>query len=365
MRQKKAQLAIPFHWIFILIAGALILLFFITIVFKQKAVAEEKLSVELISSIEEIFTGSGVGEEEAIHVIDIPKTEFSFICEEETGISEYSIKDTGIPRQTPTEIMFSPDLVKGKELIIWSLPWSMPFKISNFLMVSSSDVRYIIYYNPVAEDFAQQIKFDMPDPLNVDLIKQGQPIGDKKNYKVKFIFINVDPTTIDLSSLRKTPAKDVSAIKIESDYIQFYERKANNFHLMYEFVNPSQASVIYLPAYNEKDAMYYAAIFAEDADQYRCNLKKILKRLSLVAEIYKERTVYLIDHYEETDPEGICQLLYSTKGFDSLISAADSCFEDLDPASCYYQEFVDSIEGNLGIKERNIRLQDNGCLLIY
>lgn len=359
MKNKKAQLAIPFHWIFILIAGALILLFFVTIVFKQKAVSEQKLSAELISSIEEIFAGAGVGEDETIHVIDIPKTEFNFICEEETGISEYSIKDTGVSRQTPAEIMFSPDLVKGKELIIWSLPWSMPFKITNFIIVSSSDVRYIIYYNQAEADFARQVKLDMPEPLTVNLVTNINQIPDTSNYKIKFIFIGVDPTTVDLVILRNSPNKDVSAVEIKSDYIIFYEKQLD------KFVKQEKGSVIYLPAYNEKDAMYYAAIFAENADQYRCNLKKIMQRLRLVAEIYKERTEILRNNYDPADPGDVCGKIYAIDGFTRLNSVAQDCFDNLDSPLCYYQEFVNSIEGNLGVRERNIRLQENGCLLIY
>jgi len=360
MKQKKAQLAIPFHWIFIMIAGAIILLFFITIVFKQKAVAEEKLSVEILSSIEEIFAGAGSGEEETIAAIEIPKTELNFICEEDTGISEYSIKDTGISKQTPGEIMYSPDIVKGKELVIWSLPFSFPFKITNLIMVSSSDVRYVFYYGPNSESFAEQLALDMPDSLNVDLIREGEPIGDKKNYKVRFIFIDVDPTTIDLSSL-KTLNKDVSAVKIESDNVKFYEKKANNFHIMYEFVDPTKASAIYLPSYNNKDAMYYGAVFSENPDQYRCNLKKIFKRTELVAEIYKDRTEILRQHYPDSSTE-LCKYIYpdpnsGPSDFDKLISSANTCFEDLDTCS--------SVEGSLGIEERNENLKGQGCLLIY
>jgi len=363
---KKGQLAVPFHWVFILIAGTLILIFFIAIVFKQKAVAEEKLSAELISSIEEIFTGAGVGEEEAIHVIDIPKTEFSFICEEDTGYSEYSIKDTGIPRQTPIDPIFAPDIVKGKELIIWSLPWSLPFKVTNFLMVTSSDVRYVIYYDPAEEEFAQQLKFDLPDPMTVDLVDDLADIKDTANYKIKFVFIGVDPTAISLgSALSRKPNKDVSAIKIEGDRVIFYEKQNDKF--VQEYGGDIRSKPSFLPSYNDKDTMYYAAMFASNADQYRCNLKKVFQRLQLVAGIYQERTDRLRIYYETSDPQGICKAIYpqGPSGFPTLLSFANLCLDDLDAANCRYQSFADAIEGNLGIRERNIKLQENGCLLIY
>jgi hypothetical protein len=366
-KNKKAQLAMPFHWIFILIAGALILLFFVTIIFKQKAVSEEKLSAELISSIEEIFAGAGAGEEETIHVIDIPKTEFNFVCEEETGVSEYSIKGTGVPRQTPTEIMFSPDLVKGKELIIWSLPFRFPFKITNFLLVSSSDARYIIYHKDTEAEtnFALDIKSDMPEPLTINTLTDINQIPDTSNYKIKFIFVgDIDPTAVNLAILSNKPDKDVSAVKIESDHVIFYEKQVD------KFVEQEKGSVIYLPAYNDKDAMYFAAIFAEDANQFRCNLKKILKRLKLVTEIYKERTERLRKYYENIDPQGICTAIYPIKGFsgfDDLLIYTEDCLEDLDPLTCYAENFISSISNpaGTGIEDRNNVLKEQGCLLIY
>ncbi|MBW2965810.1 hypothetical protein KY342_01760 [Candidatus Woesearchaeota archaeon] len=355
MKSKKAQLAIPFHWVFILIAGAIILLFFVTMIYRQKAVAEEKITITLISDIEEIFVGAGSGEEEAIHIIDIPKTEFEFICDYGTGVSEYSIKGTGIPRQTPTEVIFSPGLVKGKQLVIWSLPWSFPFKITNLMMVSSSDVRYVIFHHPNVEDTAIDMKNDMPDPLAVDLMTSVSDPLDTSNYKIKFVFIGVDPVNIDLSAnrgLQNKQDKDVSAIKVESNFVRFYKKQGNRF--------VADRNAIYLTSFNEKDALYYAAIFAEDAGMYKCGLKKMLNRLKLVSEVYKERTGRLISHFS-ADP--ICGPIYSLAGFDEILYMSDLCVKDLDSGFCDAQRFQSSVVGNMGIKERNEILQ--GCILIY
>jgi len=355
--KKKSQLAIPFHWVFILIAGAIILLFFITMIYRQKAAAEEKITITLISDIEEIFVGAGSGEEEAIHVIDIPRTEFEFICDYKTDVSEYSIKGTGIPRQTPTEAIFSPDLIKGKQLVIWSLPWSFPFKITNLMLVSSSDVRYVIFHNPNMEDTAIDLKNDMPDPLAVDLMTSISETLDTSNYKIKFIFLGVDPTKIDLNSNKGVLNKkeeDVSAVKIESNFVRFYQKQGSKF--------VPESNAIYLSSFNEKDALYYAAIFSEDAGQYKCGLKKMIKRLELVNEIYKERTENLINYFS-SDP--ICGPIYSLAGFEEISYISNICIEDLDSDFCDAQRFQNGVVGDMGIKERNEILQDAGCLLIY
>jgi hypothetical protein len=355
--KKKSQLAIPFHWVFILIAGAIILLFFVTMIYRQKAAAEEKITITLISDIEEIFVGAGSGEEEAVHIIDIPKTEFEFICDDATGVSEYSIKGTGVPRQTPTEAIFSPNLVKGKQLVLWSLPWSFPFKITNLMMVSSSDVRYVIFHNPNVEDTAIDMKNDIPDPLTVDLMTNINDPLDTSNYKIKFVFIGVDPLTVDLSAnqgLRNKPDKDVSAIKAESNFIRFYKKQGSRF--------TADKNALYLTSFNEKDALYYAAIFAEDAGMYSCGLKKMLERLKLVGEIYKERTERVISHFS-SDP--ICAPIYSLDGFNELLYSVDICIKDLAGDFCDAQRIQSSVTGDMGIKERNEILQDAGCILIY
>ena len=59
---KKAQIQVTFSWVYILIAGAVILLFFIGIVVKQKSISEENLATDVVRVMESIFTGAGVSE---------------------------------------------------------------------------------------------------------------------------------------------------------------------------------------------------------------------------------------------------------------------------------------------------------------
>jgi len=54
----KRGIEMQFHWIFILIAGAIILAFFFSLVAKQKSLSEEKLS---ISSFKELAIVLGLG----------------------------------------------------------------------------------------------------------------------------------------------------------------------------------------------------------------------------------------------------------------------------------------------------------------
>ena len=107
MRRKKGQISIGFHWIYILIAGAIILMFFIGLAVRQKAVAEEKISATVVRTLEGILTGAGLSEQ-TTHYTELPELEISFNCDDE-GYSDYAIR-TSLPTMStlPTARRCSP-----------------------------------------------------------------------------------------------------------------------------------------------------------------------------------------------------------------------------------------------------------------
>ena len=65
---KSGQVQITFNWIYILIAGAVILLFFVGIVVKQKVVSEERLATDVVDILDSIFTAAGVSSKTKIFI---------------------------------------------------------------------------------------------------------------------------------------------------------------------------------------------------------------------------------------------------------------------------------------------------------
>lgn len=86
----------PFHWIYIIVAGAAILLFFIGFVTRQQGAAEQQLSLSVTQKLDGIFTGAALSEQ-TVNVIDVPQLEFFFTCDDE-GISEYQVGKRGTPK---------------------------------------------------------------------------------------------------------------------------------------------------------------------------------------------------------------------------------------------------------------------------
>src|SRR3989338_3659037 len=88
---KQAQIEVTFNWIYILIAGTVILLFFIGIAMKQKLSSEQQLSGDIVRTLQSIFTAASVSEKtkNTIDISGLQDYTFYFRCQE--GTSEYGI----------------------------------------------------------------------------------------------------------------------------------------------------------------------------------------------------------------------------------------------------------------------------------
>ena len=98
---KKAMIEIQFHWIFILIVGAVILLFFATMIYRQKTVSETGISADVLVNLESIISGSMISTK-TLNLLDIPKgTEISYKDCNQYEVGPYN-------KQTNTIVMFAP-----------------------------------------------------------------------------------------------------------------------------------------------------------------------------------------------------------------------------------------------------------------
>ncbi len=87
---KKASVEIQFNWIFILIAGGLILIFFFSIVMKQSEVSKSKIAASISVDMGSIFKGAQVGTDTE-HLVDMPPVNLEFVCED--GYSGYRVEN--------------------------------------------------------------------------------------------------------------------------------------------------------------------------------------------------------------------------------------------------------------------------------
>ena len=268
---NKKAFEIQFNWIFVLIAGAVILLFFTVILVKQKNISEISAKNNVLKSIELIITSASV-------TIDTTKIENIPNLNVQVECNRVSVG--GISKQYQSLILFAPDTIMGGKLIWQTMPFNGPYRATNLLYMTGPQVRYILIGN---SQLARQINKSLPSNLMKEFYEIIPiSIEDKNNYKVKFVvFDNIDLNKINLGNLQNMQDSDVTAVRVDGDsshgQIEFYEK--NNFAW------DSKGESNYLGI-----SSLIGAVYSDTLEAYECNMKTIFSKLTLVNSIYKSKT---------------------------------------------------------------------------
>jgi len=357
---KKAIISTQMSWIFILIAGAIILLFFVSIIQKQKDITEKSIDVGITQQISSIINGIVSEEKTSSSIRMNPDIKIRLSCR------DYRVRNIG--NSYGQVIAFSPNEIIGNNLLVWSRDFNLPFRISNLLYLTSDKARYIfVYDNNEDEKLAEEIFNMLPDNIkNITEIKTKNEITnieDKNNYKVRFIFFDHSNSNDGIitgsiiaikNNLKKTKNKDISFLRVIPENSQLYGSL--------EFYNAKQPYSKGESIYITKETLI-GAIFSENIEDYRCSLKKALKQALILDRVYINRTLTL-SIYEKDDNckvrlnETLETLKELKEKLEDAISIADTTIP------------IDKIEGLYAtayeeLKQNNNALKLHSCPLVY
>lgn len=273
--KNKKAFEIQFNWLFVLAAGVAILIFFTVILVKQKSVSEASVRVNVIKSLEAIITGAGISKD-TINLIDIPNSGI------ETSCNKVSLGGTS--KQYQNLVLFAPRLLKGKRLVTQTTAFSVPYRATNLLYITSLDVRYIIIGSSA---LARAINNSLPSDLKKE-ITTSTAFQNKNNYNVRFIvFDGADLGDIDLTKFGKMQDSDVTALNVIGDInsgtIEFYQKDGISW--------TSKRDSYYITKFS-----LLGAVYSDTSEAYECGMMNALSRLTLVNKIYISRTKALRDN---------------------------------------------------------------------
>jgi len=281
MNKKGFELA--FHWIFILIAGGIILAFFFSVANKQKNLSQERLELTLSTEIENIFTGAIISKGTA-QKIPVPSQGIEFECTEGCDC-KFKIKNAQKPFGEKS--IFAPKTLQNQDITVWALEFKEPFRATNFLFLTNPEIKYYFVYDeePQSKSLLNTITKNIPPLIEYETITQTQMSSIKEeNYEnTRFILLNLDPTTLDDSFKRE----NADAVKITQTEITFYEKDKITL-----------IPVKTLPFL--EITSIYAAIFSQNDIMYECGMKTAFRKLSQISQLYKERTQELQKKAEES-----------------------------------------------------------------
>ena len=371
-KKKRGIVAVQFNWIFVLIVGALIILFFIVMVKRQGDISEEKSQIDIRSKFKTILV-SAKQSTGTLFSMYLPKTELEFGC---NGFSVAGTSSVDLGE------VFAPDLIKSSKnmIYLWALDWNIPYKVSSFVYLTSPDVRYIIVGDNEAE--ARALYHMLPDNvtkgyLPVDASPDPIVVNNLNNYKVRFIFFNPVTGSRLQTTFPKTKNSDITALYIDSDgacsspdafdgcgEVTYYVSNGNTF---------SDSVEGYGKTYYLKKELLFGAIFSENKELYECTLQKALVSAKIVSEIYQNRTEYLYMHFTPapTNPAtGRCPIYFEYGYSDPPRGAVKRIIDIWDVADSGVFANLKYIhtaayQSGGGLESLNRYFQSNSCPVVY
>lgn len=288
-RQNRGQLQITFHWIYVLIAGAIILLFFFSLILSQQQQSEEFLQQDITRLMGSLFTVASLSEKTKTNVdTNLDQYTLSFTCRD--GVSEYGLRGRSQPIQDPISPLFSPRELQTPQLSLWSLPYKLPYKVIDFLFVTSPNTKYVFLgFDHFVDEFLEETK---PDPqtrfritaLQLTSTAELATLDSGKNFQVRIVVMPGMATAIAEGKpipekLQGMDDERVTAVVFQSENIvQYFQKEGNSWR-------KKGGPVTIVSLAGERDAATYAAVFAHDGQVYQCTLQKAFQRLQYLNEV--------------------------------------------------------------------------------
>jgi len=322
-----------FNWIFVLVAGSIILSFFVMFTFKYVELQEKKQDVEAIR----FFGGKVLAASSKIDVGDSGALDsdaenglrFGYsvllgqLCTDNTStvyvnkgdLAKYKLKD---------EVVFMPREMQINALDIWILPWKYPFQVTNFIYLADPKTRFYLVKDAASRDFVDALEIN--SIFNVTKVTKDQLRLTSKS-KVIY-FTSEPPSPVDLKLLKGT-FTDVSFVSINL-------RKKPMEASFFDFQTSSWSSGTKFYVTEEDKAQLYGAIFSTTKLNFECTINRAITKVKLLSSFYSERANLLgqIDtkegcHYAEMSKT----LLAYTKDL-SLVDAVKQ--QNLAGAGCLW-----------------------------
>lgn len=255
LRKDRKAIEMGFNWLFAILAGGFIL--FLAIYATSKLMSSSNIAThtetaaKIISLFDPLETGLAAGKSSEINFKK--DTRIYFECdyesnipfgEETIGYTEKVIGDkygeAGYNVSIKDKYVFSEKVLEGKKLIVFSVPFFMPFKVSDLVIISSYE--YCFFNTP--DEIVEEVKG--LNLKNIHLVN----LSDKCE-GIKVCFDDGNNCNIRVSMKDKYVLKD-------------------NKRLYF------------------KDELVYGAIFASP-DIYECNVKRLMSKFFELGSVYIDK----------------------------------------------------------------------------
>lgn len=280
---KKGQLEIQFNWVFVLVAGGIVLAFFLVIINSQQEKATAEVATDVVQRLDTVFTTLSK-QPNSVEKFSLSNILIEFVCEDD--LSEYYIFGTG-PVSTKFDTIFTQSELKGREVVSWTQQWEVPFEAGVFMLLSNDRTLYVFVNE--SSDLIYGLYTEMPSAFRKLNIRTSDIASlDLSGYN-RYVFVttinDLNQAYADLPDLMKsrTAFRIIEPSAVSPIYGQIGFLRADAL----------VTSVSYAPYF--LDPSLWGSIFTEDKSTYMCTMDKAMSKMKITAAILEERSLALKD----------------------------------------------------------------------
>jgi len=254
MKNKKG-IEMSFTWLFGIVIGIIILAFAIYAVTKFMSEGDSlqtaKTSKEIGILLNPLETGFETSQTSSF-VMPV-ETRIYASCDNLTRIFGRQLisveqksfgkwTETDLQASFPNKYIFSEKGIEGKKFYVFSKPFEFPFKVADLIYMTSSEDNYC--FQGMNSDIERELKN----------LGQGNIFVEEENFLEECILICFDSGNCDVK------------VNYDGGFVEKNKKRM----------------------YFEGDALMFAAIFS-NYDNYECELDRLMKRASSLAQIYNDK----------------------------------------------------------------------------
>lgn len=278
MKQKKGMIGEQINWIYVMIAGTLILGFFVGIVYRQKQAADRGIAEDILKGVDAL-TSYPPRSSQLVH---IPGLELYISCK--SGRTTLRAENSQSTRE-PYEPVFGPSLIKANHIITMTDEWNVPFKATNFIFLTGNDTRYVVFYDsPESEILAKMIIEELPVQSNKKIVAKGSLVENDNTRRAVLIGAMTEPDRpawadslgkelVAMTITVHQPAREDQPISGTANYCQ---KSGTGFACSSEDFK----------TYFFGKAMLKGIIYSGSKPEYECRIERAMDRLNNVANVY-------------------------------------------------------------------------------
>lgn len=286
-RLNKKAISSVFQYIFALVAGAIILIFFIQFAFKAEKSGGEVIKAEVLQMLDSSLQAFSIS---TYSSGVLPTPPWPQIVDMKFGTGANCGKFTVIGQKyfvSIERVLFGPSEMKAKQLQTWTVSWYFPFRVTNIFFLNNQGSKYYLIYNAENEEFVRSISSNPTETAAAEM--EHLP----KIFDVKYVNSETEPKsklkTVDM--VKVNYFKPIGGVSqgLKGSYIQLEQSCQDEKEPSYNCFgtvqfydgNKKTGSSTFIGR-----ELMFGAIMADTIEEYECQYNRALNDLERMVNVY-------------------------------------------------------------------------------